>query len=448
MPFDMKKLLIIAPIALALVACKAKKIEPNNSMGDVDASNFIAVGNGYVQGYMNDALYSDGQESSVANIITTQFSLVNAYYVPFEQYLIAEGSVGTNLNGDARLTMGYKTDCNGETSLSPVRASTNGDGAILNGSVYSASNPVQNFGIANADISYYLSPMFGPTNGFVERIAEDPFNKSLKDQMDEMNPTSFLYALGESQILNYAINGGGTSVSILPATGGAGGNDFESFSQSILSALSNSATTGAICTVPDVTDFPYFNVVPWNFLEIDSADAALLNQLYQPFNPEMSFIEGVNGFAIEDPNAPFNVRQIKEGELITLAIPLDSVRCFGMGSISPIPEEYILDSTEVALIKSEVANYNQTINDLAVAYDLAIADIYDLYHTMLSGTLYNGVDTNSEFVTGGFFSLDGRNPTPKGNAFIANEIIKAINQKYGAKIPFCDPGDYISVEFP
>lgn len=431
-------------MAFALFSCKPEIPEQNVSMGDVDASNFIAVGNGYVQGYMNDALYRDGQENSVPNILVKQFNLIQE--TAFEQYLVTDNSVGTNLNGDARLTMGSKTDCNGVTSLSPVRIAGVGDATILGASVYNSSSPIQNFGIANADISYFISPMFGPTNEFVERISEDPFNKSLKDQMDEMNPTSYLYALGESQILNYAVNGGGSGTILAPT--GAGGNDFMAYSQTILSALENSATSGVICTVPDVTDYPYFNVIPWDFLVIDSANATLLNQLYQPFNPEMNFVEGANGFAIEDPNAPFNVRQIKEGEFITLAIPLDSVRCYGMGSISPIPEEYVLDSTEVALIKNAVTNYNQAINDLATQYGIALADVHGLYQRILNGTLYNGVDTNFEFVTGGFFSLDGRNPTPKGNALIANEIIKALNQKYNAKIPFCDPGDYMSVEFP
>lgn len=413
-------------------------------MGDVDASNFIAVGNGYVQGYMNDALYRDGQENSVPNILIKQFNLIQE--TAFEQYLVTDNSVGTNLNGDARLTMGSKTDCNGVTSLSPVRIAGVGDATILGASVYNSSSPIQNFGIANADISYFISPMFGPTNEFVERIAEDPFNKSLKDQMDEMNPTSYLYALGESQILNYAVNGGGSGSILTPS--GAGGNGFSGLSQSILTALGNSATTGVICTVPDVTEYPFFNTVPWNYLEIDAANATTLNQLYQPFNPSMNFEEGANGFVIEDTTAPYNVRQIQEGELIALTIPLDSVRCYGMGTIVPIPAEYILDSTEIAYIRSNVDQYNQVIESLASQYNIALADINGLYAKAKNGLLYNGVDTNIEFVTGGFFSLDGRNPSPKGNAFIANEIIKALNNKYNAKIPYCDPGDYISVEFP
>ena len=33
-------------------------------------------------------------------------------------------------------------------------------------------------------------------------------------------------------------------------------------------------------------------------------------------------------------------------------------------------------------------------------------------------------------LTGNFFSLDGINPTPRGSALIANEIIKSINLNY------------------
>lgn len=443
---SMKKLIYITPFVFTLFSCKPEIPEQSITMGDVDASNFVAVGNGYIQGYMNDALYRDGQESSVPNILAKQFSLIEE--IPFEQYLVNESSVGTNLNGDSKLTMDYKTDCTGATSLSPVRIAATGDASILGGSIYNSGSPIQNFGIANADMSFFMSPMFGSSNAFVERISADPSNKSLRDQMDEMNPSSYLYALGESQILNYAVQGGDNGSTILPATGGAGGNDYITFSQSILSGLENSATSGVICTVPDVTEYPYFNTIPWNYLVIDAANATTLNQLYQQFNPSMNFQEGANGFVIEDNTAPFNVRQIQEGELIALTIPLDSVRCYGMGTIVPIPEEYILDSTEIALIRSTVDEYNQVIENLANQYSIALADINALYSKAKSGILYNGVGTATEFVTGGFFSLDGRNPSPKGNAFIANEIIKALNNKYNAKIPYCDPGDYISVEFP
>jgi len=55
---------------------------------------------------------------------------------------------------------------------------------------------------------------------------------------------------------------------------------------------------------------------------------------------------------------------------------------------------------------------------------------------------------DAEFVTGGFYSLDGRNLNPIGQALLANEFIKAINDKYNSKIPWADVTKYHGVIFP
>jgi hypothetical protein len=44
--------------------------------------------------------------------------------------------------------------------------------------------------------------------------------------------------------------------------------------------------------------------------------------------------------------------------------------------------------------------------------------------------------------------LDGVHLTPRGNAMLANEFIKAINLKYGSTIPQLDVTKYGGVVFP
>jgi hypothetical protein len=39
-------------------------------------------------------------------------------------------------------------------------------------------------------------------------------------------------------------------------------------------------------------------------------------------------------------------------------------------------------------------------------------------------------------------------PTPRGYAILANEMIKAINAKYGASVPGVDATKYRGVKFP
>lgn len=432
-------------IALLALSCKPKVTEPNYTMGDVDASLFVAVGNGYVQGFMDDALSNEGQVNSVPNILNKQFNLISDH--SFEQYLVNESSVGVNLDGNAPLIMGYKTDCNGETALSPVRAASSGDLSIISGSIYNPGSPVHNFGIEGAVSLEFTTSSATANNPFMERISSNPGVTSIADQASALNPKFYLFAMGEADILNYAKRGG-YQMTIMPAAGGAGGWDLESISQEILDQLEVSATSGVICNVPDVTTFPYFNTIAYNALEISADQAETLNLIFGPMNNGTYFQEGPNGFIIEDTTQTYGVRQIQEGELISLAVPLDSIKCHGMGSITPIPQEYVLDSTEISFIKARVSEYNLIIESLAAQYNIAVADINSVYQSAVNEFIYNGVSTNAEFVTGGFFSLDGRNPSPKGNAAIANEIIKAINIKYNAKIPYCDLGDYYSVKFP
>jgi len=55
------------------------------------------------------------------------------------------------------------------------------------------------------------------------------------------------------------------------------------------------------------------------------------------------------------------------------------------------------------------------------------------------------VPVNAAFITGGVFSLDGVHLTPRGNAIAADEFIKAINDKYGSKIPLLDVSTFKGV---
>jgi len=64
------------------------------------------------------------------------------------------------------------------------------------------------------------------------------------------------------------------------------------------------------------------------------------------------------------------------------------------------------------------------------------------------GIVYDGVALNTQFVTGGSFSLDGIHLNPIGNALLANEFIKSINSFFGATIPQVDATKYRGVVFP
>ena len=89
--------------------------------------------------------------------------------------------------------------------------------------------------------------------------------------------------------------------------------------------------------------------------------------------------------------------------------------------------------------------YNAKIREYAAEKDLAVVDLFDLYQRIHKG----GYRTDDGVLIdgtahGNFFSSDGIYPTALGQAVIANEVIKAINRHYNAKIPLIDIAGFAS----
>ena len=222
---------------------------------------------------------------------------------------------------------------------------------------------------------------------------------------------------------------------------------FETELNGLVTSLVNIGAKGAIANIPDVTEFPYFNTIPYNGLNLDAANAQTLNDIYNPIG--IYFQVGENAFVIEDPAAgSFGVRQMVPGEKILLSVPLDSVKCTKMGSVFPFRDEFVLDQTELSEIRTRISEYNSTIRTTANANNLAFVDAFTFYQTLNAGIVYNGISMNAAFVSGGAYSLDGRTLNPRGNALLANQFISAFNSKFNAKIWEVDATKYRGVKFP
>ena len=79
---------------------------------------------------------------------------------------------------------------------------------------------------------------------------------------------------------------------------------------------------------------------------------------------------------------------------------------------------------------------------------LAFVDLHSIHYALNNGIVYNGVSMDDQFVTGGFYSLDGRNLNPIGQAYVANKFIEAINSRFEARIPHAPVTNYPGVVFP
>ena len=450
-------LISLLSIGIIFSSCKPK-IDASSviSAGEINAQHFVAIGDGTTAGYMDDALYHDGQINSLGALLQTQLKLVGAgeVYMP----LMGNANVGTNANLLSRLILGYKTDCLGAIGLSPLRFAQQGEGSSLTTSVYSSQNKFTNFGVPGLRMIDMVSTAFGNINlpqhnAFFARMSKDQFNlpgsgaySSVQENIfDGGYPTFCSIYLGIEDVLPYA-RSGATQNPMSPLAGFPGLGFEESLIQ-LCEQLYNQNVKAVVGTIPDITQMPYFTTIPYNGLNLDATNAESLNQIYGPLG--FSFTIGSNAFMIEDPNAgAFGVRPMVEGELILLSVPLDSVKCHQYGSVYPLRDEFVLTLAELQEIRNQILAYNQVIRQYSNFYGLAIAETPDFYSGLNDGFVYNGVSMSAKFVSGGAYSLDGIHLNPKGNALLANVFIRAINKKYKATIPQINALNYPSIYFP
>jgi hypothetical protein len=436
---NIKILGLLFVILVSAISCKPKYEEPEVSKGEIDPTRFVMIGGGHVAGYMNDGLYYEGQENSLANMIAQQLAKVGGG--DFIQPLVDQSSIGISSNLLAPMKLGYKTDCKGVTSLSPIRLAAQGDLSIFNQSIYSPTAPFGNYGIPGLKLSevFNTSNPNASSNPFFARMASSS-NASLIDDAFASQPTFFSLFFGLEEVLTYA-KSGGTNENLTPNI------LFASDYEQILQTATANGAKGVLATIPDVSEMPYFTTIPWNGLNLDAANNTTLNSIYNPLG--YYFSVGSNPFMIVDSAAnDFAVRQILPTELLTLSLPLDSVKCNQMGVLFPIRDEFVLDAGELQYLRNVIAEYNQVIRDLASQYNLAVVDVYEFSKKLKSGFVYNGVTMSSKFVSGGAYSLDGIHYNAKGNSLLANEFLKSINSKYKSHIPLLNANAYDATLFP
>lgn len=445
-----KYTLLFAGAALTLFSCKPKADSFEPSAGNADFTRYVAIGNSITSGFADAALYYDGQMVSYPNLVATQFKLVGGG--DFVQPLVPQNSVGVGSSINARLVLGMSTDCMGNTSLSPIPLAPSGDFSIFTSNI-GASGPFNNMGIPGAKMITAVVPGYGnPGNGlgnynpfFTRILPPAEFSTaSMLSKSVEQNATFFSLFLGNNDVLSYALSGG-TSDGITPSAGPVGVG-FDASLDTIIARMTANGAKGVIGSVPDITSIPHFTTIAYNSLALTSTQAAQLTAAYA--GTGITFSAGANAFVIEDAGAPAGFRKMTSSEYVLLAVPQDSLKCGGWGATTPIPDEYVLNATEVSMIRNAVSAYNSKLRMAADAKGLAFVDVNAFMANAKSGIMYNGILSTTTFVSGGAFSLDGIHLTPRGNALLANEFIKAVNQTYSASIPLVNVAKYPGVTFP
>ncbi|HEX8425938.1 SGNH/GDSL hydrolase family protein [Hymenobacter sp.] len=435
---------VAALLGLGLTACQPDlEDDYKPSAGSADFSRYIAVGNSLTAGYSNMGLYLEGQLNSYPNLLAGQFRAVGGG--DFVQPLFQTGQ--ENGSGYLRLT--------GIVNGAPVTASVTNNLAIRSTTplLYTRfEGPINNFGVPNIRLADVQTPGYGNSqttplnpatfNAYFERItpaanATQSYFQRIK--AEAATATFFSNWLGNNDVLGYA------------TTGGVGGvitrtDTFTLKNSRIINALTATGAKGIVSTLPDVTTIPFFTTVrvPDIRARFKAANAAL----------DVYIQTTVNGATV--------VRLATDADLLTLTssavlgtttpgnpFPVGAGVGAGAGQSNPVPNQFVLDAAEQTAARTATTAFNTAITTKANEKGLAIFDVNAFFAGVArSGIVTNGVSNTASFITGNIFSLDGVHPTSRGYAIIANEMIKAINAKYGSRVAQVNPNDYTGVQFP
>ena len=444
----MNKIFSAAAAAAVLASCSPEIDVPAAEKGTLDVTHYVAIGNSITAGYADNALYYDAQLVSYPNLIAQQFEMIGGK--EFKQPMVNPYSVGMGSAQNSRLVLAPAANCMGAVSLLPVNIDPNADLSVFTRSV-AAEGPFNNMSVPGLKATTVVYPGYGnPANGmgnfnpFFTRMTADPAAASILSEAAAQNPSFFSLYIGNDDVMGYAL-AGGASDAITPSAG-TPGVGFDASIDLTLGALTANGAKGVIANIPDIASIPYFTTVPFNGLLLDAANAAGLSAAYAQAG--ITFQEGYNGFIIEDATHPAGFRKAEQGEMILLSVPQDSIRCAGWGSMKPIPNQFVLNTAERTAINDAITAYNSKLKTAAETLGLAFVDVNAFMTRLKTGIVYNGVGISTQFVSGGAFSLDGVHLSPIGNALLANEFIRSINNKYGARIPQIDATRYKGISFP
>lgn len=244
---------------------------PTGEAGELDLSNYVAIGNSLTAGYMDGALYNDGQSASYANMVAKQMQITGAgdFNQPDINSVYGFNQIFSNpgkgiIAGRSFLDLsipGPNAGANGE-----MISAFSGDKAKLN-----------NFGVPGMTIKQTEMPGYGhPTlgNSYYSRFASNPNTSSVLGDVLAADPSFFSLWVGANDYLGYAIQGGSPEdepLAVLSAS------EFGDALNSILRQLTADDRKGVIIDLPPVVTLPLFQAVPYNAIPLDATTVTLLN---------------------------------------------------------------------------------------------------------------------------------------------------------------------------
>ncbi len=405
---------------------------PQTVSGQADFSSFVTIGNSLTAGYQSSALFESSQRYSFGSLIAQQTG------TEFVQPLISDPGIGGQLK---------------VVSLDPfVTTQVQEHGTLTNPGYAKSYNNLGIPGVVLADITQTSTQNSYSHSPFIDIVLRG--KGSQLEQALSLHPTMIALWLGNNDVLGFATSGGFSPASPTDA------NLFSGAYRQVTDALAASGAKVVVANIPNVTSIPFFTTVGPMFVQSlqGTPVQGFYYQKHGQYNGTQASISQLTDYSIlftlisqsyltyfgrpsgkfyKDHNADIT-------PLIALGI-LDTTQAFGLSEKNPIPDALVLDSDEIQTAEQATAAFNASISAAVSRHSsqFALADINQLLNMVRAsdaagGTKLYGVNFSTMFVTGGLFSLDGVHPTSRGYAVLANEFLKAINNKFNSTYPLVD----------
>lgn len=404
-------------------------LEVEDRWGAIDPRRIVAIGDDFVAGSSDGALFADAQTRSPAALLAAHLS-GDAILQP----LVSAGglSLGDAQQGKLRLV-----------DLVPLELARDPAGTPL---VPTPPRPFDNLGTPGAlvseanDVESSATSTLG--NPFYDLVLGG--RGTFVEQAGELDPTLVLLWIGTSDVLRYVLAGGdGDLAPGLPTPVGT----FALAYEELLESVTGLTDQVVLFTIPDLRDVPLARAIP-GIVRDPVTGLPVIITVIEPV------IDPITGEPVIDPvtgdtllaQRPSTVPLLGPAgplaatDLVLLnAQPLLAEGIGVPGSVGgtgqPLPDSLVLDAAEQGEIGAAIAGYNQVITSLADENDLPLVDIHALVDRLTSG----GIVSDGVLLTGDYagqaFSLDGATFTPKGYGVVANLVIDALNLRYGGSVP-------------
>lgn len=364
----------------------------------------LSVGGSLSVGFRDGGLYREGQLTAFPNLIARQMGVT--FYQPLFDANEGNGS-------------GYKVLA-GTEPIATFKMVTNNLGYVDNVKADKlkpfTGNNIDSYAFPEITKRLDLNTF---DQKYVDRVISENAKGNYKTPLEWVgNETAdfAIFELGTDDMVRSVFFGGGSGLNSVFGGGYPFSTEF-----GLMKKMTNNKMKGIILNVPEVLDFPYFN--QFTSEKIKKLGVKLRVQESSGSEHYRDF-----DFAIDriiPTTKTQNLFKAKFNEVIEL-------------SDRDVLSAYDGDN-EIFDISNTSYNVNE-IKPRAKELNWPIVDIYGLYKNIFTGTYVtnDGVKVDANWQKGNFFSADGINPTAFGQAVIANEVIKTMNQHYKLSIPLVE----------